>query len=266
MLDIFNKWRGAVDRCLQQVPVALCKESPELQEAAHYVLEGAGKKLRALLILSLQNDLHSDEKLPVVLGFQAATGIELLHAASLIHDDLPAIDNDDYRRGRPSCHKAFGEATAILLGDFLIGAAFTSVTEPEQSDRRSALMARLLGVTWCKLCEGQQRDLKPQELSEYHRRTKELKTGELFGCSAAFGAVLADCDDATIKQCREWGLSLGVVFQKLDDLLDGDANAEPMENIQADFERLGGELRQISSNSEFAHTRALLEVIRNVPS
>lgn len=266
MLDIFNKWRALVDECLQQVPVTLCKESPELYEAAQYVLQGAGKKLRALLILSLQQDLSRSPNGSVPPAVEAATAVEVLHAASLIHDDLPAIDNDDYRRGRPSCHKAFGEATAILLGDHLIGATFALVTNREQSDSRSARLARLLAATWCKLCEGQQRDLRPSTDRMYQRRTKELKTGELFGCSAAFGAVVADCNDEIIERCREWGLSLGVAFQKLDDLQDGDADAEPVERIQEDFRMLEEQLTSLSPLSTYAHTRFLVGMISKLVS
>ena len=199
------------------------KEYPQsIHQAMRYAVLGDGKRVRPILAISACEACGGslEEVLPV------ACGIEMIHAYSLIHDDLPALDNDDYRRNRPSCHKAFNEATAILAGDALL-----------------TLGLRLFGLlSDCKVCcavletmtqavgtygmiGGQVIDLevKPadrdQPTLEYiHTR----KTGALIAASVKIGAVVAGATDETIEKLTRFGEYIGLVFQIVDDILDNE--------------------------------------------
>jgi geranylgeranyl diphosphate synthase type II len=161
--------------------------------------------------------------------------IEALHAASLVHDDLPALDNDDMRRGKPSCHKVHGEATAILVGDALVGAAMFNVLDDETlpTDLR-ARVARVLSHVWRDLCVGQQVDLDIATVSDPEARSQmvRLKTGILFGAAASCGAICAGIRDADIASYFEWGVRVGECFQALDDIDDGDRPESERTDIQ----------------------------------
>jgi geranylgeranyl pyrophosphate synthase len=171
----------------------------------------------------------------------------MLHAASLVHDDLPALDNDDMRRGRPSCHRQFNEATAILTGDYLVGRAFSVVTEGSLTATQQLRILATLAQAWGDLCMGQQVDIeKPTEPSAIHH-LMELKTGALFGAAAASGAVCADTDDQVTTQFYVWGKKVGVLFQKLDDLADGDGTTDLNFNRNIEIEALLSELRALSA-------------------
>jgi geranylgeranyl diphosphate synthase type II len=171
--------------------------------------------------------------------------IETLHAASLVHDDLPALDNDDTRRGKPSCHKAFGEATAILVGDALVGAAMFHVLDDETlpTDLR-ARVARVLSYVWRDLCVGQQVDLDIGMGSDRKARSEmiRLKTGILFGAAASCGAICAGIRDADISSYFEWGVKVGECFQALDDLDDGDRPESERPDIQRECREVLGHL------------------------
>jgi geranylgeranyl pyrophosphate synthase len=147
----------------------------------------------------------------------------------LVHDDLPALDDDDLRRGQPACHKAYGEASAILVGDYLVGAAFEWVTGPtaEIDVASQAGVCRLLARAWSAVCIGQHIDitanLAASAVSSVRRdELYRLKTGALFGAAAACAGVLAAAPATCVEELHSWGVSLGVAFQHLDDLRDGE--------------------------------------------
>lgn len=218
---VLKEWRETIHRELVTLGQSSMSDSKSLQAATTYVLQGHGKRLRALLALAICCDVASENP-SKPRAMRPALALEMLHAASLVHDDLPALDNDDTRRGRPSCHRQFNEATAILTGDYLVGRAFSVVADGSLSPMQQLRVLANLAQAWSELCLGQQVDIeKPKEPSEIHR-LMELKTGALFGASAACGAVCADQDDATTGRFFDWGRKLGVLFQKLDDLSDGD--------------------------------------------
>jgi len=226
-------WRRVIDG---RLAVLASYSSPnhsqtELQRSCAYVLQSGGKRLRGLLTCAVWDDLrapsvHADSCAALAL----AVAIEVLHAASLVHDDLPALDNDDERRGRPSCHKAFGESTAILTGDALFGAAIVEIgSEASISTDVQARACRLLAQAWWDLCLGQQLDLahKTDTSSATHDTTQyatmvRLKTGALFGASVAAGALCAGVRDGALAEYVAWGSRVGECFQALDDLDDGD--------------------------------------------
>jgi geranylgeranyl diphosphate synthase type II len=154
----------------------------------------------------------------------AAVAVEMIHAYSLVHDDLPAMDNDDLRRGRPTCHKQFDEATAILVGDALQARAFEMIARvhpAESAARCAAELARAVGAE--ALVGGQAADLASEfqecslaELEAIHRR----KTGALFRVSLRLGAIIANATDQQLAALDDYADNLGLAFQVVDDLLD----------------------------------------------
>lgn len=198
-----------------------------LAEAMQYVVLAPGKRLRPLLVLLASRACGGD----VNDAMPAACAVELVHAYSLAHDDLPAMDDDDLRRGRPTCHKAFDEATAILVGDALQARAFeilaTAPHAPFVVARWCGVLAGAAGAE--QLVGGQADDLAGiaasnslEHLQFIHRR----KTGAMICASLAMGGISAGASDAQLVALNEYGERLGLVFQITDDLLDAKGNAE----------------------------------------
>ncbi len=190
-----------------------------------YSLLAPGKRLRPMLVLLAAEACGAE----IEAALPAACAVEMIHAYSLIHDDLPAMDDDDLRRGRPTCHKKFGEATAILAGDALLALAFEVLAEgiqpPDVAARCCAALAQAAGA--CQLVGGQADDISGgtestgiEVLESIHRR----KTGAMIGVSLRLGAMAAGADDARERALAEYGQRLGLAFQITDDLLDVDGD------------------------------------------
>ncbi len=204
---------------------------PKLLEAMRYSLLGKGKRLRPLLVLhsarAVMADASDDEAFD--RAWPAALAVEYIHAYSLIHDDLPALDDDELRRGRPTVHRAFDEATAILAGDALLTDAFTFVASAPhraaEQVRELALAAGSAGMVGGQAIDmmSQGRDVTSVDVDDIHRR----KTGRLFIGSCVLGGLAGGATDAQIVQLREFGAAFGLAFQIMDDVLDviGDADA-----------------------------------------
>jgi geranylgeranyl diphosphate synthase type II len=197
-----------------------------LGQAIRYSLLAPGKRLRPLLVLMAAEACGG----PIEAALPAACAVEMIHAYSLVHDDLPAMDDDDLRRGQPTCHKAFDEATAILVGDALLAMAFEvlarDVRPAEVAVACSAALARAAGP--CCLVGGQADDLNPpgpeggiEALESIHRR----KTGALIETSLRLGALTAQASPAQLRAVLDYGRALGLAFQITDDLLDVRGNA-----------------------------------------
>ena len=202
--------RGAVERCTRSAP-------PRLAEAIGYALLGGGKRLRPALVLAAAEALGGDVS-EASLAVRFAAALEMIHTYSLVHDDLPCMDDDDLRRGRPTVHKAFDEATAVLVGDALQSMAFEHLLE--RPDPRSAELARLLARSATLMVGGQVRDLEGEarRLSEDEvLALMRSKTGALIAAAVAGGAVAATGSDQGLYRA---GLALGLAFQIADDLLD----------------------------------------------
>jgi geranylgeranyl diphosphate synthase type II len=223
--DLKQLVEEGLDRYSQ--PVAGCPA--RLNEAMRYSLLAPGKRFRPLLTL-LTSDLCRGSREAAVA---AACSVEMVHCYSLIHDDLPAMDDDDLRRGRPTCHIRFGEALAILAGDALLTLAFETLTQHIQPAALSGECCRVLAgaAGAANLVGGQADDMLPDEeqchrarLESIHRR----KTGALIVAALELGAVVSAADDATRTALRHFGSQLGLSFQIADDLLDvqGDAQQE----------------------------------------
>lgn len=199
-----------------------------LKEAMLYSLEAGGKRIRPLLLFAT---LHAFDKNPMI-GLFPAAAIEMVHTYSLIHDDLPSMDNDDLRRGKPTNHKVFGDANAILAGDALLTYSFQLIADAsEQSVSLKAKLAliQLLaksagaeGMVGGQVADmiGEEKALNLQELEYIHVH----KTGKLLTCSVMAGAILADVSEEQLGYLEKFSYHLGLAFQIRDDLLDVDGD------------------------------------------
>ncbi len=200
-----------------------------LLEAMRYSTLGGGKRLRAFLVIETARALGRRDAGPV----RAAAAIECLHAYSLIHDDLPAMDDDDLRRGRPTAHRAFDEATAILAGDALQTIAFEILADPgadPSAATRAALcagLARAAGLAG--MVGGQMLDIAAETSTAPHStaeiaRLQAMKTGALIRFSVEAGARLARASPSTLSSLLDYGAAIGAAFQVADDLLDAEGD------------------------------------------
>ncbi|MGY0634380.1 polyprenyl synthetase family protein [Luteimonas sp. A478] len=224
-------WRTRIDAALERaLDLVTGSESRLTAGMRHAVLLG-GKRMRPLLAHASGHACGAD---PDVLD-GPATAIELIHAYSLVHDDLPAMDNDDLRRGQPTVHVAFNEATAILVGDALQSLAFQVLADtPVTGDRRVAMLRELAVASGAiGMCGGQALDLaatgKGAEASlEDLERLHALKTGALIRAAVRMGALAAGADDDQRKQLDVFADTLGLAFQIRDDLLDVEGESETL--------------------------------------
>ncbi|WP_404416102.1 (2E,6E)-farnesyl diphosphate synthase [Marinospirillum sp.] len=213
-----------VDARLQELLEATRGPDTSLQQALEYSLLNGGKRLRPLLVYATGQALGASWE----SCDRPAMAVELIHAYSLVHDDLPAMDDDDLRRGRPTCHKAFDEATAILAGDALQTLAFQVLVNGEQP--AALLMAQTLAQASGSqgMVGGQMLDLQAEgeqltleQLEKLHRH----KTGALIRCAVRLGGLVAEAEADTLEKLDAYASALGLAFQVQDDLLDikGDA-------------------------------------------
>lgn len=193
------------------------KGPARLVDAVRYALLGGGKRLRPALVLA-SCEAHGGDASDGSLAMRFAVALEAIHTYSLVHDDLPAMDDDDLRRGRPTVHRAFDEATAVLVGDALQALAFGHLLASH--DPRAAELGRLLAQNAYLMVEGQARDIAGEGARLAEPEVMELmrtKTGALVAASVAGGALAAG---ASAEAAYPWGLKLGLAFQIADDLLD----------------------------------------------
>lgn len=199
-----------------------------IYEAMNYSLFAGGKRIRPVIMLLVCDMLSGDEN--EVMPFACA--MEMIHTYSLIHDDLPAMDNDDYRRGKLTNHKKYGEAIAILAGDALLNKAFETVTSAVYKDSSRAIKAMsvlskssgtegMIGGQTVDI-ESEGKKISPDELLYLH----SLKTGAIIRSSGVIGAIMAGAGDDEIKAVDEYCKNFGIAFQIQDDLLDILGNEE----------------------------------------
>lgn len=201
-----------------QLPSPLC-------DASHYAMSGGGKRVRPLLVLASFLTLQKHDW-DVVR--RAMVAIEMIHGYSLIHDDLPCMDDDDLRRGRPTCHVVYGEATALLAGDVLQTLAFevlssNDVDLPNIDPKMAFMLYQVLAPRARRMVSGQQLDLSGEnqtltqtQLECIHRD----KTGALIEASVLLGAVCAGADKTTLESLERYAKAIGLAFQVQDDVLD----------------------------------------------
>ena len=212
-------WTNIFD---QQLNLFCQRENNILQQATLYCLKTGGKRLRPHLIYATGLDLG----VPIEALHYPAIAIELIHTYTLIHDDLPAMDNDDYRRGQPSCHKAFSEATAILTGDKLQAEAFAILSEGNQAflnEKQQINMIQLLSQACMAVVNGQAMDLGlgPEAVDANNIVTVHLKkTAALFSAALGMAGSAAQVNPHVQQQLQNAGNHIGVAFQIQDDLDD----------------------------------------------
>jgi geranylgeranyl diphosphate synthase type II len=266
-----DELRQTVDAALDTVTQFDADCPNQLREAVRYSLLSSGKRLRPVLVLAACELCGGkrDDAVP------AACAVEMIHTYSLIHDDLPAMDNDDLRRGQPTCHKKFGEATAILAGDALLAFAFEmigSLTSPELAGKCCKELAVASGA--CRLVGGQMDDIlheknyasnsqnknkietpetetpkietpetKIREIERIHHR----KTGALIRVSLQLGCFVAGATETKLAALDEFGIHFGLAFQITDDLLD----------VLGDEQTAGKRLRKDADMDKWSYPRFL---------
>ncbi|HMB02922.1 MAG TPA: farnesyl diphosphate synthase [Isosphaeraceae bacterium] len=250
-LDAFvREARRRVDEALShylpaedEAPSASCPA--RLAAAMRYSVLGGGKRLRPVLCLMAAEACGADS----AHAMPAACALEMVHTYSLIHDDLPAMDDDDLRRGRPTCHKAFDEATAVLAGDALLTLAFEVVAAHVHPAEAAVGCARALAEAAgpAGMVGGQMADLQAEgrtrgtldALEAIHRR----KTGALLRAALRMGAIAAGADEASRQALDAYGHAVGLAFQIIDDLLD----------VQGDEAKLGKRARKDSGLGKWTY-------------
>jgi len=194
-----------------------------LLDAMNYSLEAGGKRIRPVLVYAFCEALGGDYRRAAA----PACAVEMMHTFSLIHDDLPAMDNDDLRRGKPSCHKKFNEAMAILAGDALAVLPFEVIADDElltaeQKILMTSVLANAVGRDG--MIGGQVIDMENESRDDVDednlRHMYKCKTGQLIAVSCAMGGICADADSDKIRDAIEYGYKLGLAFQIVDDILD----------------------------------------------
>ena len=218
----FEEDRIDVDAQLERLMPAESVQPRSIHQAMRYSVFAGGKRIRPILCLETARIFEAD----VAPALYPSCAIEFIHTYSLIHDDLPALDNDDLRRGKPTSHKKFGEATAILAGDALLTLAFETIAAaPVSAERRVAMVTEIASAagTVNGMVGGQVADLEaegkkigPQMLEYIHRS----KTAALIRASATSGALCAGASPEDVSRLRRFGETIGWAFQVTDDILD----------------------------------------------
>lgn len=248
--------------------------TPEtLQKAMNYSLQAGGKRIRPLLIFATLKAFNKDIK----LGLPVACAVEMIHTYSLIHDDLPAMDDDDLRRGKPTNHKVFGEAFAILAGDALLTYSFQLISEIKNlsADKKIRIINELAkasgpeGMVAGQVAdiEGENRSLSLSELEYIHTQ----KTGKLLSFCIKAGAILADADERTEDLLNQFGYHIGLAFQIRDDILDIEGTIDQTgKNIGSDLDKHKSTYPNILSlegakNKLIEHMEAAEKILDKLP-
>lgn len=227
--QFMQHYKKEVEACMKAAIIATDSDQ-KLEQSMIYSLEAGGKRIRPLLVLATLIAYGRDPK----LGYETAAAMEMIHTYSLIHDDLPAMDNDDYRRGKLTNHKVYGDATAILAGDALLTKAFeiissdsnlsaTTKIELVQLFAKNAGVAGMVGGQQADIL-GENKTLTLEELESIHQR----KTGALLTASVLSGAIIAGATQAERETLVNFSRHIGIAFQICDDILDVVGDADKM--------------------------------------
>ncbi len=234
-LALLKRSSEQVGDYLQAVLKRYGEAPPKLIESIAYSLLAGGKRLRPALVLEIFKACTASRQSPTAnfpSALAAAGAIELIHTFSLVHDDLPAMDNDDLRRGRPTNHKVYGDAMAILAGDAMTAIAFEVIATDAAPTIAARLAAELASATGpigmiggqVLDMDGEGKRLSLPQLQELHRR----KTGALLTAACRLGAIAAQADEKKLAAATRFGQHLGLAFQIVDDILDVTSTPEQM--------------------------------------
>ena len=233
----FQEWIAAhserTESALDQLLDSAQTTPHRLHEAMRYAAQGGGKRIRPLLVYAAGQLGDQSAKEKNIALDAAAVAIECIHAYSLVHDDLPCMDDDDLRRGRPTVHKAFDEATALLVGDALQTRAFEILANAQcDTSMRIRMIAALASASGSRgMAGGQAIDLESvgkkldlAGLQEMHA----MKTGALLSCAVELGGIAADLNASQLAQLQAYSKALGLAFQIVDDVLDATADSQTL--------------------------------------
>lgn len=219
-----------IDKALEKYVKNLKTANEKIFEAVEYCLFSGGKRVRPALMLNFFESQGSKNFLDIM---NFACALEMIHTYSLIHDDLPCMDDDDLRRGKPTCHVKFGEATAVLAGDMLLTCAFDIINSSEILEKFDAkkvfAVYKVLSRAANDMVLGQDMDIKTNEKKPDLQKILEiykLKTGALLSAPFEIAAILSGKSDGEIKTARELGETFGICFQLADDIDDGETHLE----------------------------------------
>lgn len=246
LLAFLDEARDAVDADLERRLAPPEDDPGRLVEAMHYAATGPGKRLRPAVLLAAAEACGGTRE----AALPAASAIEMLHAYTLVHDDLPAMDDDDERRGRPTVHIVFGEAIAILAGDGLLTQAFATLAElGPNAGPAIAVLGKRAGAL--ELLGGQAIDLtwSPDQLRTLAavERLHAAKTGALFAAAAELGAISAGASAETSAALGRYGMAIGIAFQHADDRDDNEFR-ELADEASERMRVLGAEARAIAAS------------------
>ena len=211
MIDIIEQLENLIRSTIYKANL-----TPQLQEASLYMLFPGGKRIRPKFLLGLTTDLLGKGE----AARPACAALELFHTATLIHDDLPEMDNDDFRRGVPTCHKKFSAAIALLSGDVLPFIGLRAYLEHEKDLARALKVSGILTMSFIEVGKGQELDLDVEARRTQLETIHRLKSGSLFEAAAKISAIYSDLPDLLVEECGEFGAYLGIAFQMADDFLD----------------------------------------------
>lgn len=265
-LDLIN------DRLSQLLP----QDDSTLTQAARYALLGGGKRIRPTLLLELAKHYNIDPE----LALDPACALEMIHAYSLIHDDLPCMDDDDFRRGIPTVHKKFNEAVAVLTGDYLLTTAFEVLStcdhlSPAQRIDLVRVLSQCAGGKG--MIGGQMLDLEAENRTvtlDELRTIHKMKTGCLFTAAAVMAGIIAQVPATELEKLQKYGFHLGLAFQILDDVRDvTDSEAKHGGKVSSDIRNekstyvslLGIEQAKRLAQEELAQAEQLMSFDLNLP-
>ena len=221
-----EKRRSIIDKALDKYLESADVMPKTIHEAMRYSIFAGGHRMRPLLLIGTYEMLRGRRDIRSIRRIlPAACAIEMIHTASLIHDDLPSIDNSDERRGRPSCHKKYGNAIAILAGDALITKSIETIMEINNKNQsleclklllNSASTRGMIGGQVIEIITSQKKRVKLHMVRDIHLK----KTGALLKGAIQMGCVLNDADEQTINSLGDFALNLGLAYQVIDDILD----------------------------------------------
>jgi farnesyl diphosphate synthase len=229
LISLFDQTKDAIEGVFEQ-SLTNPNFPSLLSEAMTTSIKNGGKRLRPMLTLACANLFN----VPKTRSSRVGAAIEMVHCYSLIHDDLPAMDNADLRRGHPSCWREFGEATAILAGDSLLPLAFEVLTDERTHSDPGVRLSLIKGLATnsgaAGMAGGQMLDLSPHLIHSPETATtmQNLKTGCLIAFSCEAGAILAQAPLPDHQRLRQFGFLLGLAYQVQDDLLDIEGNVEDL--------------------------------------
>jgi geranylgeranyl diphosphate synthase, type II len=231
LADYLNSQRQTTSQALKKIIINHFSES-RLSSAMSYSLMASGKRLRPVLCMAAAETVGkiNDDVI------NTACAIEMIHTYSLIHDDLPAMDDDRLRRGKPTCHIQYDEPTAILAGDALLTLAFDVLSDPPSLPENIAIQLQVIkaiasAAGHCGMIEGQMRDIEAETITVSLDKLKQihrLKTGALIEASVTTGALLAGGSPEAVEQLKIYAENIGLAFQVVDDILNVEGDAAKM--------------------------------------